>query len=162
MILSRRFLFSSVILANCSLSALGLAQTIPAYQHIVIDPHPSVNGSDTLQKVLVDINGDGKLDAVLGEGTYTGGQGGLYWYQAPSSGDLTAPWIKHTITATGDFYEDIVAFDINGDGAQDLIASDSNQVVWFENPRGHGGDPTLSLGQACHTRGRRLIVHYVG
>jgi hypothetical protein len=141
MILSRRFTWVSAILANCLISALGSAQTITTYQHIVIDPNPSVNGSDTLVKVLVDINGDGNLDAVLGEGSYTGGPGGLYWYEAPPSGKLADPWIKHTIAASGDFYEDIVAFDVNGDGAPDLIASDSNQVVWFENPRGHGGDP---------------------
>jgi hypothetical protein len=40
---------------------VSLAQTMPTYQHIVIDPNPSVNGSDTLEKALADINGDGKL-----------------------------------------------------------------------------------------------------
>jgi hypothetical protein len=115
--------------------------TMPGYQHIIIDQNPSVAGSDTLEKALVDINGDGKLDAVLGEGQANGGPGGLYWYQAPSSGNLSDPWIKHTIAASGNFYESIVPFDVNGDGAPDLIASDNDQVVWFENPRGHGGNP---------------------
>jgi hypothetical protein len=115
--------------------------TTPGYQHIIIDQNPSVAGSDTLEKALVDINGDGKLDAVLGEGQANGGPGGLYWYQAPSSGNLSDPWIKHTIAPSGNFYESIVPFDVNGDGAPDLIASDNDQVVWFENPRGHGGNP---------------------
>jgi hypothetical protein len=33
---------------------------------------------------MVDINGDGKLDVVLGEYLVHGGPGGLYWYKAPS------------------------------------------------------------------------------
>jgi len=41
----------------------------------------------------------------------------------------------------------MASFDVNGDGAPDLIASYNNtsgvyQIVWFENPRGSGGDPT--------------------
>jgi hypothetical protein len=142
MILQRSLISGFVILStNYSLSASSLAQTIPTYQHIVIDPHPSVSGSDTLEKVLVDIKGDGKLDAVLGEGQVRGGPGGLYWYENPRSGNLNDPWVKHTIAASGNFYEDIAAFDVNGDGAQDLVASVNGQLVWFENPRGHGGNP---------------------
>jgi hypothetical protein len=121
--------------AGC-LSAGNALATEPAFQHIIIDPHPSVNGSDTLEKALVDINGDGLLDAVLGEGG-----GGLYWYEAPASGNLADPWIRHTIAPDGNFYEDIAVADVNGDGAPDLIASDNDQIVWFENPRGHGGNP---------------------
>jgi hypothetical protein len=86
-------------------------------------------------KALVDINGDGKIDAVLGAAN----PGGLYWYEAPSSGRLSDPWIKHTIAARGYFFEGSAIFDV--DGAQDIIASDDNKLVWFENPSGHGGDP---------------------
>ena len=89
------------------------------------------------QKVLADIDGDGKLDAVLGAAN----PGGLYWYEAPSSGRLSDPWIKHTIASRGYFFEGSATFDVNGDGAPDIIASDDNKLVWFENPSGHGGDP---------------------
>lgn len=101
----------------------------------------AVNGSTTIEKALVDITGNGKLDAVLGQGQVNGGPGGLYWYEVPSSGNLSDPWIKHTITDSGNFYEDIAIFDVNGDGAPDIIASANNQLVWFENPRGSGGSP---------------------
>jgi hypothetical protein len=92
-----------------------------------------------LEKQLVDINGDGKLDAVLGATN----PGGLYWYEAPSSGRLSDPWIKHTIAFPGYFYEGSATFDVNGDGAPDIIASVDNKLVWFENPLGHGGDPAI-------------------
>ena len=97
----------------------------------------TVRGSTLHQKALVDIDGDGKLDAVLGAAN----PGGLYWYQAPSSGRLSDPWIKHTIVSRGYFFEGSATFDVNGDGAPDIIASDDNKLVWFENPSGHGGDP---------------------
>jgi hypothetical protein len=123
-----------------------LSLVVPTFTHVIIDSNPSNAGSDTLEKTLVDINGDGKLDAVLGEGTdgfnASNTPGGMFWYQAPSDGNLNEPWIKHTIAATGNFYERSVAYDVNGDGAMDIIASDNNQLVWFQNPRGSGGDDT--------------------
>jgi hypothetical protein len=117
-----------------SIDVGGARMTLPGYRRFVIDPDPASN--NTLEKALVDIDGDGRLDAVLGEGL----KGGLYWYRAPAPGSLAGPWIKHKIAA-GSFYEDIAVADVNGDGAPDLIASDNNQLVWFENPRGHGGNP---------------------
>src|SRR5205814_8533734 len=39
-------------------------------------------------------------------------------------------------------YEDLKTLDVNGDGAPDVIASFGNGAIyWFENPRGHGGNP---------------------
>ena len=107
-----------------------LAQTRPTFQHIVIDPNPvNGDGSPSYEKALVDIDGDGKLDAVLGAGQINGGAGGLYWYKAPSSGRLSDPWIKHTIASYGHFYESMAVFDVNGDGAPDIIASVENKLV---------------------------------
>ena len=106
-----------------------------------------MNGSSTLEKALVDVNGDGKLDAVLGEDLVHGGPGGLYWYEAPSSGNLRDAWIRHTIASRGGFYEAMAISDINGDGAPDIIASIDNKLVWFENPSGH---KTISQGTGGH------------
>ncbi len=66
----------------------------------------------------------------------------MFWYAAPSDGNLTEPWARHTIAPTGNFYEAAVAYDVNGDGAPDIIASDNDQLVYFINPVGYHGDPT--------------------
>jgi len=107
------------------------------FNHVVIDPQqtdlPVVKG-------LIDIYGDGTLQPVVG---YNGDSGGLFWYAAPAAGPESGqPWIKHAIIGAGHFYEDIQTYDINGDGAPDLVTSHDSKMYWYENPRGHGGDPT--------------------
>ena len=107
----------------------------------VIDPNPPPT---TLEKVLADIDGDGRLDAVMGFGNSPGStlNAGIAWYQYPHSGNPMDVWQKYTILATGDMYEDAKALDVNGDGAVDIIASFSDGTIsWFENPRGRGGNP---------------------
>ncbi len=103
---------------------------MPSFNHVVVAADP---GGTTLEKTLADINGDGKLDAVIG----TGGNG-LYWWSFPASGNVNDPWIKHTIRTSGYFYEDVKAIDLNNDGHLDLIASVDNAVKWFQNPGGTG------------------------
>jgi regulation of enolase protein 1 (concanavalin A-like superfamily) len=113
----------------------------PPFPAITIDPNPP---STLVEKALADIQGTGHLDAVAGFEAPS--NGGIYWYEYPSSGNLTDTWVKHTIVADGQAYEDMQALDVNGDGAADIIASytpvnGNEEVVWFENPRGSGGDP---------------------
>lgn len=120
------------------LSLDGAAYAPVRYQHVVIDPQPV--GSSLLEKGLGDLNGDGRPDAVLGAGNNSG-PGGLSWYASPASGVLTDPWARHVIADSGNFYEDLAIVDVNGDGKADIIASVDDQLVWFENPAGHGGDP---------------------
>jgi hypothetical protein len=109
--------------------------SVPNFQEVIIDPNPSKDGSDVLEKSLADLNGDGKLDAIVGEGQVNGSAGGMFWYQNPGTPNGT--WTRNTIDPSGNFYERSVTTDLNGDGATDIIASDSNQLVWFQNP-GHG------------------------
>jgi hypothetical protein len=60
---------------------------------------------------------------------------------------LTDKWNKHPIVTSGTAYEDMLPLDVNKDGAVDIIASYASpgsstyNVVWFANPRGHGGNP---------------------
>jgi hypothetical protein len=118
------------------------------YGWVTVDPNPA---GTVVEKTLADIQGTGHLEPVSGEEfeTYDGNgvESGVYWYEYPASGNLNDPWIKHTIIGSGDAYEDMVAYDVNGDGAVDIICSfdptfqGSSEIVWFENPRGSGGNP---------------------
>jgi hypothetical protein len=106
------------------------------FERFVIDPNPP---AAVLEKALGDIDGDGRLDAVIGLSNPDGQ--GIYWYEQPHSGNPADPWLKHTIAASGLAYEDMVVYDVNGDGAPDVIAALNGPVYWFENPRGSGGNP---------------------
>jgi Chitobiase/beta-hexosaminidase C-terminal domain/Beta xylosidase C-terminal Concanavalin A-like domain/FG-GAP-like repeat len=118
------------------------------YGYTTVDANPP---GTVVEKTLADIEGTGRLNPVIGAEapTVSGdtGPGGIYWYQYPTSGNISGTWIRHTIVPSGNAYEDMVPFDVNGDGAIDIICSyDSTnsgnyQIVWFENPRGRGGTP---------------------
>jgi Chitobiase/beta-hexosaminidase C-terminal domain/FG-GAP-like repeat len=118
------------------------------YGYVTVDANPA---STIVEKTLADIQGTGHLEPVIGEEEESqdgdGGESGVYWYEYPASGNVNGPWIKHTIIGSGDAYEDMVAYDVNGDGAVDIICSFDPTFsqkwgfVWFENPRGSGGNP---------------------
>ncbi len=121
------------------------------YGYTTVDANPP---GTVVEKTLADIEGTGRLNPVIGTEQYTingyVGNGGVYWYQYPASGNITGSWTRHTIAPAGTAYEDMVPLDVNGDGAVDIICSYSPtsngtyQIVWFENPRGQGGAATTS------------------
>ena len=121
------------------------------YNYATVDPSPA---GTLVEKTLADIEGTGHLDPVAGfENSSESGNnsnGGIFWYKYPASGNVNDPWIKNTIASQGNAYEDMVAHDVNGDGAVDIIASfdatlsGTHNIVWFENPRGNGGNPATS------------------
>jgi hypothetical protein len=118
------------------------------YGYATVDANPP---GTLVEKILMDVQGTGHLEPVIGIEQYSvngnTSDGGIYWYSYPASGGVQGTWIRHTIVANGNAYEDMATFDVNGDGAPDLVASYNNAsgnylIVWFENPRGSGGDPT--------------------
>ncbi len=117
------------------------------YGYVTVDANPA---STVVEKTLADIQGTGHLDPVIGleseSQANNSGASGVYWYEYPASGKLTDPWIRHTIIGSGYAYEDMLALDVNGDGAVDIVCSfgpsgSNPEIVWFQNPRGQGGNP---------------------
>ncbi len=122
------------------------------YNMVYVDPNPP---SAMVERTLANIQGvTGHLNPVVG---FEAPFGGLYWYEYPASGNLSDPWIQHTIVGDGNAYEDMTAYDVNGDGALDIVASytppgGNLSVVWFENPAGQGGNPATDTW-VMHTIG---------
>ncbi|HEY2016498.1 MAG TPA: N,N-dimethylformamidase beta subunit family domain-containing protein, partial [Bryobacteraceae bacterium] len=113
----------------------------PPFSRIVIDPDP---GTVLVQETMGDLDGDGRPDAVVG---FSDPSHGLAWYRSPHSGVLTDKWDRFVITPNGESYEDVIVYDVNGDGAKDVIASIDSAIKWYENPAGHGGNPTTGVWQ---------------
>jgi hypothetical protein len=118
------------------------------YGYVTVDANPA---STLVEKALADIQGTGHLEPIIGlereSQANDSGASGVYWYSYPSSGNVNGTWVRHTIIGSGDAYEDMVPFDVNGDGAIDIVCSfdpgftGDPEIVWFENPRGSGGNP---------------------
>ena len=100
-----------------------------------------------------DVNGDGRMDAVVGqaEGQSLGGPslpGGLRWFEAPA--DRTQPWIRHDLDVEFESTHNIRLADINGDGTMDVVAGEQDQaplkrLAVFYND-GHGSFTRQVLG----------------
>jgi len=111
---------------------------------------------------LVDINGDGRLDAVVGfEGVSTLAK--LVWYEQPVS--PTNAWTEHLITnLVGPMSIDVADLDRDGDvdvvvGEHNLANPASARLIIFENRDGVGGSwqPHVVYTGDEHHDGAQLV-----
>ncbi|HMK38777.1 MAG TPA: VCBS repeat-containing protein, partial [Bacteroidota bacterium] len=111
------------------ISPLLQAQTAVSFTHSTIDASGPL---DPWGKAAGDINGDGKIDIIVGG--YT--SGGLVWYENPG-------WVKHTVSGRAGFRTDHEVRDIDRDGRNDIVslgadANGSPVIEWFRNPGASG------------------------
>lgn len=97
---------------------------------------------------LADINGDGRLDAVVGYEAISV-NGTLAWYEQGAT--ATQSWTEHVIaTVVGPMSLDVIDMDYDGDfdvvvGEHNLNDPDSARLLVFENVDGKGGSWTSHL-----------------
>ena len=99
--------------AACPIEDLG-------FDYQVIDDSGPV---DIWQKIVGDLNGDGRVDLIAG------GQagGGLVWYESPG-------WERHEIAPGGGHSTDGEIADVDGDADLDVVSVARSSLVWYDNP----------------------------
>ena len=81
---------------------------------------------------MADVNGDGSLDIVIGDGTT------VRWYQ--NSGANRPTWIAWTLDNTLSSVDALSTGDLDSDGDLDILAGDQSGLYWYEN---NGANPAL-------------------
>lgn len=95
-----------------------------------------------------DLNGDGRTDLLVKDG----------WYEQPSSGDA---WTFHPVPfSPGDGGSQMLVFDVNGDGRNDVVAALSAHgygIRWFEQKPDGGFTPHVILGKTAEESARGVV-----
>jgi hypothetical protein len=99
---------------------------------INIDDANVINNQFAGANSLVSVNLDGDADQdVLGA---AGTANDITWFENTAGNGTT--WLAHTIDSNFSDASSVLAFDIDGDGDQDVFAAGGNTVAWWEDTDG--------------------------
>jgi len=94
---------------------------------------------------LADIDGDGRVDVVAGQGF---NDHRVFWFEQPA--DPREEWSKHLVTERFEKYHDVLVDDVDDDGEPELVglSQRSETCFYYDVP----GDPTVSPWpeENCH------------
>jgi hypothetical protein len=98
---------------------------------MAVAPHLDVGAA------LGDIDGDGRVDVVAGQGI---NHTNVYWFEQPSNPRET--WTRHTITDEYEKYHDLAVGDVDDDGDIEVVglSQESGVIFYYDVPP----DPTRS------------------
>ena len=126
------FRYIAAIALTVVLHSVAVAQTVA--QDVVIDNKVPVG--EPLEKAIDYFTATDFPSVIIGNG-----RGGVYLYRSTSN-ELKGPWVRSTIAAKGSAYERSRPIKFPNDVYPDLVASISNQIVLYENPKNHGRNVT--------------------
>ena len=114
------------------------------FRHVMVDQD---NPPDPHCKAAGDVDGDGYPDLLAASAS----GGGLFWYQYPD-------WKKHCI-AEGPFTTDMAVARV--EDHVDVVIPNNEGLIWYQNPRSVGGDPTVNPWQAINVSPAGARMHDV-